>query len=339
MKSPHDIDFSSTQVAAYNMALAAHPRSWPNASARTNKLSSFSATCHQKTLVSPTPAFHGLLYWIKLANSWRIHFCWSHILFSEIYSSYLLGHPSHFMFIDHIIHHIDIFLVNQHLCRVMAHGSNLDHFARLRLSIPYQLARLHVIDQKRTLTRMTSHLYGWSHEKYSVSSSHCTGIIPEPGRSRYWNPFQSPILQTKQTKYQLYPHVDGQNSHHTSKSWNPIKLLSCAHKNIPGIWLALVSCIHELAGMPGNRRAHHRSGQCCLAQAKGAGHVSKSSSKSMGNPRSPGYLNGWNNFMGGILSSFPVTKVLDGQSLISQDSHVGITMLDGRFAMNFPCFF
>ena len=34
--------------------------------------------------------------------------------------------------------------------------------------------------------------------------------------------------------------------------------------------------------MPGNRRAHHRSGQCCLAQAKGAGHVSKSSSTSVG---------------------------------------------------------
>lgn len=135
------------------------------------------------------------------------------------------------MCIDHIIHHIDIFLVNQHLCRVMAHGSNLDHFARLRLSIPYQLARLHVIDQKRTLTRITE---PW---KGSVSSSHCTGIIPEPGRSRYWNPFQSPILQTKQTKYQLYSHVDGQNSHQTSKSLNPIKLLSCAHKNIPGIWL------------------------------------------------------------------------------------------------------
>ena len=27
MTSPHDIDFSSTQVAAYNMALAAHPSS------------------------------------------------------------------------------------------------------------------------------------------------------------------------------------------------------------------------------------------------------------------------------------------------------------------------
>ena len=82
------------------------------------------------------------------------------------------------------------------------------------------------------------------------------------------------------------------------------------------IWLPLVSCIHELAVMPGNRRAHHRSGQCCLAQAKGAGHVSKSSSTSVGffmvagrNPSGnpweiPGYLNGWTNFMGKILSMF-----------------------------------
>ena len=197
----------------------------------------FLATCHQKNIGFPNSSISWLVVLNKIANSWRIHFCWRpypifwNIFFISSWSSQSFHvHWSYYPSHRHLLGQSTSMSGSWLMVPILITSPDWD--------CPFLISWL----VSMSLTRNEPWL-GW-HPIFTAGAMKNTLFLHpivlasslnqvDPDIEIHSNP---PFYKPNKQNINYIRMLMGKKSHQTSKSLNPIQLLSCAHKNIPGIW-------------------------------------------------------------------------------------------------------